>query len=787
MDWRHLLALALAIESTETFIACCDALLDGISLEEVPDLCHAIITHHLIGPNILIRRNSAALLGKVCHLHSASLVEVVSKSLSDGELGRFMDLDTDRIVLEAADTFFFDVISTTVDDICRLYDKSWLDGQNKELKKVLMSSSYSDDTKSAFKYVDVDVSEVISIPPQSKAKRTSNAYKPPSVGINNDVENECALHMMGRTDETWLARLVRFTITKLVSKEWEKREGAALGLHAMLTCLQDTDSIDNRFHILPPFLLADISCIGFASLVKDAIMDFGLDSDHNTSSVGDNLLSPLPLKEILSKLVCRAVYSLNAPDVTAKLLADTCKVMQSDKHWLVTCTGLILACDTFDLFPLSAECVLLVLQVFSSILSVTTHPREVYHYSEKLCRRLSRYCLSHSSQPIPLQGLCCAMSMSELCYLGSEDAVVLCNFVSMVCMSLTLMSSLNPTAEKNDSKESLITSFANLIGALTPSNVDILPVSYLIQVTEDILSVLRLVLNGQCKVGAESLQNLLACLIKPTSILFANPLPHAVDELHSIKELSELRHGARQLSMASNKLGNLLAEIVSQASDVQVTVLTLVNSLLSSFANSSKLFSMNFTSMLATMFSSLSRSGVLSSSLFSSITSSFKSLYASAGLDSAAEIGADNIKKRKFSLIVNDKIFPSPISQSDAASAIAIMTLVKLCSLSILVSCGQPTSELCDFLAGCLNRLQSLNPSLKSWLADYVCFATSLPHKEVSIPQLVNSINAALLLPESKHEVCLALLAPLVRFANLGESCNDLLQSFQHVGQHCLG
>lgn len=171
----------------------------------------------------------------------------------------------------------------------------------------------------------------------SKKKRKINNTN--DITSNNTSASEHDNSNDNSSNETWIARLVRFLVVGLLDNRWETRHGCSVGLTAFINGLYPNMQLGDDVHTkhshkssysLPWFIVEDIICSGIGVLIYDQFLDFGL---------GISAVSPV--KEACGQLIASAARTCDSTiiNIVYQKLFDICNSPIANLN--VRCGGLI--------------------------------------------------------------------------------------------------------------------------------------------------------------------------------------------------------------------------------------------------------------------------------------------------------------------------------------------------------------------------------------------------------------------------------------------------------------
>ena len=156
--------------------------------------------------------------------------------------------------------------------------------------------------------------------------------------INDTITATDKNDITNTTNETWIARLIRFLVVGLLDNRWETRHGCSIGLTSFINGLYPSMKVDdtnnennnlNTKYTLPWFIVEDIICSGIGVLIYDQFLDFGL---------GISAVSPV--KEACGQLITSAARTCDIIVINSVYdkLYDICNSLS---NFNVRCGGLI--------------------------------------------------------------------------------------------------------------------------------------------------------------------------------------------------------------------------------------------------------------------------------------------------------------------------------------------------------------------------------------------------------------------------------------------------------------
>jgi hypothetical protein len=343
----------------------------------LPDIFHTLITSVLIADEWHARINAGKCICALTRANAAFLSEMLITSRSDGELLKLADLQVDRILQCQASTLLKHTSTSgnagvhvdqthTGDDGARdagqaIYSKRWLRRQRQALRRRLGIEADTMDIRYAMEHGGTDELDMlvddydVDATASSSSSSSSFTVAPSNRSEEEKEGNGCNdIRLDGfddLTDESWLARLVRWMIVGLLDPRWETRHGCSIGLSQLIIGLQHDgtcneanagDSSDRHASGLvgiadscrgmPAFLLEDIMCSGICVLLLDEFMDFG-----NQDMV------VAPVKEVAGQLIACASRYCTVKDDKDRVLALVFQMTSHDERhsWLVRFGGCI--------------------------------------------------------------------------------------------------------------------------------------------------------------------------------------------------------------------------------------------------------------------------------------------------------------------------------------------------------------------------------------------------------------------------------------------------------------
>jgi hypothetical protein len=327
-SWRDLIVL---LRGKCNILQTCDAIVDLLRCEltAVPDVVHEVVFGLLVSSTTHCRLNGATLLGLIALEFTLLFEKLVTDSPSDGNLLTLMDIDVSRIERNST-SFFVSSHSSTLSTA--VYSKDWLVLQKKELRKRIGWECANDVPGAAAEYDGVEnclFESDVHAEPRSFDESKSVESGPPPLQLNIS---------QSRTEETWLARVLRCMIVGLLDPKWEIRHGFSLGLTSILRNLLP-DSPTGGAHalaptVLPTFICDDIMCCGVCVLLLDRLMDFSASASKKGS------LSPV--KEAAGELLLCALRCRSSPEQCRqlwKIIHDMVTLRAS--HWTSVLGGYI--------------------------------------------------------------------------------------------------------------------------------------------------------------------------------------------------------------------------------------------------------------------------------------------------------------------------------------------------------------------------------------------------------------------------------------------------------------
>ena len=263
---------------------------------ELPALMHELVTTLLLAPEMITRSNSSMAIKLLCVQHRTSFRKLLLESRSDGELLLLSELKVSTILRSKRNGNELLSSHSTYNDTggdaksSKLYGKKWLQKQRKALEKRLgmESGSLSDvGTAVAFDGSNNLIESTDFVKTSAGREKMDDSDNDEDDGEGDDMgtEGKCEID----TNETWLARLVRFMAIGLLDPSWEVRHGCSAGLTDLINGLVEgpngangapphTDNNTVESGELPPFpsfLVEDLICTGLCVLILDGFIDFG--------------------------------------------------------------------------------------------------------------------------------------------------------------------------------------------------------------------------------------------------------------------------------------------------------------------------------------------------------------------------------------------------------------------------------------------------------------------------------------------------------------------------------
>jgi hypothetical protein len=327
-SWRDLLVL---LRGERNILQTCDAIVDLLRCEltAIPDVVHEVVFGLLVSTTTHVRLNGATLLGLIALEFTLLFEKLVTDSPSDGNLLTLMDIDVSRIERNST-SFFVSSHSSTLS--MAVYSKNWLVQQKKELRKRIGWECANDVPGAAAEYDGVEnclLESDVHAEPRSFDGSKSVESGPPPLQLNVS---------QSRTEETWLARVLRCMIVGLLDPKWEIRHGFSLGLTSILRNLLPDSPTDGAHAlaptVLPTFICDDIMCCGVCVLLLDRLMDF--------SASASNKGSLSPVKEAAGELLLCALRCRSSREQCGqlwKIIHDMVNLRAS--HWTSVLGGYI--------------------------------------------------------------------------------------------------------------------------------------------------------------------------------------------------------------------------------------------------------------------------------------------------------------------------------------------------------------------------------------------------------------------------------------------------------------
>jgi hypothetical protein len=309
----------------------CDAIVDLLRCEltAIPDVVHEVVFGLLVSTTTHVRLNGATLLGLIALEFTLLFEKLVTDSPSDGNLLTLMDIDVSRIERNST-SFFVSSHSSTLS--MAVYSKNWLVQQKKELRKRIGWECANDVPGAAAEYDGVEnclLESDVHAEPRSFDGSKSVESGPPPLQLNVS---------QSRTEETWLARVLRCMIVGLLDPKWEIRHGFSLGLTSILRNLLPDSPTDGAHAlaptVLPTFICDDLMCCGVCVLLLDRLMDF--------SASASNKGSLSPVKEAAGELLLCALRCRSSREQCGqlwKIIHDMVNLRAS--HWTSVLGGYI--------------------------------------------------------------------------------------------------------------------------------------------------------------------------------------------------------------------------------------------------------------------------------------------------------------------------------------------------------------------------------------------------------------------------------------------------------------
>ncbi|KAJ1423533.1 hypothetical protein B484DRAFT_398622 [Ochromonadaceae sp. CCMP2298] len=332
VGWRDLLVLLRGDTNVHTI---CEAIVENLegNVAALPDICHDVVLGLLSSESPTVRANASQLLMHIAERFSALLQPLISESRNDGDFINIFDIDVGFIAAKEESLLFNRRADASIAlDDGSLYKKSWLDRQRRELLKRIKAETASTDFRAATSYTDMDTCIREADVAPSKSGGPGAAVLLPAAPVS--------LHVSGQdpTEETWLARLVRYLIVGLLSPQWEMRHGCALGLTQLVRGLfphleaeQHASAQPPRPQLLPSFLVDDILCCGICVLILDRYMDFG----------SENAFVLSPVKEAVGELLACALRCDVQPQKVKRVWELLQTMALSKQHWTVPLGGMV--------------------------------------------------------------------------------------------------------------------------------------------------------------------------------------------------------------------------------------------------------------------------------------------------------------------------------------------------------------------------------------------------------------------------------------------------------------
>eukprot|EP00981_Chlorochromonas_danica_P010577 scaffold3290_cov165-Ochromonas_danica.AAC.20 len=326
-----------------------------------------------------------------------------------------------------------------------IYKKSWLTKQRKAFRKLLKSSVDSSEASlaldlpeesSSFSNKELDLESLVDGPTMLDRETCSERDH---VDVKEFVLSK--LHEEQVTSETWFARLMRFLIIELVNSQYERREGAALGLHAIIVGLRKkifSASNGEYSELLPVFLLNDMASVGSIALVLDQVIEF--EELNMKVSLEEEELEFMPVKAVLSKLVSRAVTALGN-EATAQLLTISLAYMNYEENWITICSGLLQLRELIKVsLPLVENQLAEMLQRIQRVLRSDLLPPELKTLCVSILRLLRPLKAVHYRKHFRSLAEC----VSELCFDNEDvDGSIMRSNLSL-CMLSMEFAAVNP-------------------------------------------------------------------------------------------------------------------------------------------------------------------------------------------------------------------------------------------------------------------------------------------------------------------------------------------------------